>query len=230
MDRGLAQTVGLGLLTACLTVFVARVDTAPAREAGGTLAADSLGVRHDSAITIRWLNDANVIALVKTMNDRQIAAADLVLSAWHLDSVRVAATALIRQHTALQRSADSIAAVLQIAPVAPALTDSVRAAFQVHIDSMTSHVGYALDRAYLEQQVSTHALMTDYLTQLATVAQAPELRAWLESVKKQLAGQVTLVQAQQTALAVADSVRADSIAKRAEARKRRQAQQNAVPR
>jgi hypothetical protein len=72
--------------------------------------------------------------------------------------------------------------------------------------------------------------MTDYLTQLATVAQAPELRAWLESVKKQLAGQVTLVQAQQTALAVADSVRADSIAKRAEARKRRQAQQNAVPR
>ena len=119
--------------------------------------------------------------------------------------------------------------MLQIAPVAPALTDSVRAAFQVHIDSMTSHVGYALDRAYLEQQVSTHALMTDYLTQLATVAQAPELRAWLESVKKQLAGQVTLVQAQQTALAVADSVRADSIARRAEARKRRMTGPDRIP-
>lgn len=221
MDRGLPQTVGLAALTALLTVFVARIDGAAAvREAGGQIAADS-AVARDSSVTIKWLNDANVLALVRTMNGRQIAASQIEAASAHSDTVLALATSLAREHADLQRSADSLAGALGIAPIAPALNSQVYAEFQTQIDSMLGRGGAALDRAYLNQQLSSHKLMGSYLEQLTGTAQTPELRAWMESATGRVASHVARIQGQQRALVVADSIVADSLAKRAAARRKR---------
>jgi hypothetical protein len=222
MDRGLPQTIGLAVLTALLTVFVARVDGAPVvREAAGQIAADSVGPR-DSSVTIRWLNDANVLALVGTMNGRQIAASQIEAASAHSDTVRALATSLAKEYGDLQRSADSLGGMLHIAPAASALNAQVNAEFQAQIDSMMGKSGGALDRAYLSEQLASHKLMAGYLDQLDGVAEAPELRTWIESANGRVASQVTRIQGQQQALVVADSVVADSLAKRAAARRKRE--------
>lgn len=222
MDRTLAQTIGLAALTAMLTVFVAQVDGAPVeREAAGTVAADSAATRADSSVTVRWLSDANILALVGTMNAREISAANVLLGAWHSDTVRALATSLVREHSDLQHAADSLAALLHIAPVAPALTVQVNAAFQSQIDSLLGNRGMAFDRAFVQQQVASHQLMADYLTQLGGAASAPELRDWVQSANGRVSDQLTRIRAQQHGLVVADSIVADSLAKRAAARRKR---------
>jgi hypothetical protein len=225
MDRGLAQTIGLAGLTALLTVFVARVDGAPVvREASGTVAADSAADHKDSAITVRWLTDANVLSLFKTMNERQLAAEAIMLSSWHSDTVRALATSLAQTHTAMRRGADSLAATLGIVPAAPALTERISAEFQAQIDSMMQHRGMALDRAFIQEQIDSHTLMADYLGQLSAAAQTPEIRDWLDGVSSQVGAQLAQIRAQQRALVVADSIVADSLAKRAAARRSRRPQ------
>jgi putative membrane protein len=222
MNRTLAQTIGLAALTAMLTVFVARVDGAPVeREAAGIVAGDSAGPRADSSVTVKWLNDANVLALVGTMNSRQIAAANVLLGAWHSDTVRALATSLLHEHSALQHSADSLAAMLHIVPVAPALTEQVNAAFQAQIDSILGNRGMAFDRAYVQQQIASHQLMADYLSQLSGEVEVAEVRDWIASANGIVAAQLTRIQGQQRALVVRDSIVADSIAKRAAARRKR---------
>lgn len=221
MDRGLPQTIGLAALTALLTVFVARVDGAPVvREAAGQIAADSAGA-HDSSVTIRWLNDANVLALVGTMNGRQIAASQIEAASAHSDTLRALATSLAKEHADLQRSADSLGGMLRIAAVPSSLNAQIYTEFQTQIDSMTGKAGAELDRAYLNEQLASHKLMASYLEQLDGVAEAPELRTWIESADGRVASQITRIQGQQRALVVADSVVADSLAKRAAARRKR---------
>jgi predicted outer membrane protein len=221
MDRGLPQTVGLAALTALLTVFVARLDGAPAvREAGGQIAADSAATR-DSTVTIKWLKDANVLALFATMNGRQIAASEIEASSAHSDAVLALATSLVKEHNDLQRSADSLAGTLGIVPVAPALNSQIHREFQAHIDSFLGKGGAALDRAYVKEQVASHTLMGSYLDQLSGVVETPALRAWMESANARVAAQLTRIQGQQRAFVVADSITADSLAKRAAARRKR---------
>jgi predicted outer membrane protein len=224
MDRPLAQAIGLGALTAVLTVFVARVQAtgAPApKELAGVVAGDSAATSADSTITVKWLNDANVLALVDAINARQSAAAEIMLSSWHSDTVRALATLLAHDHADLQHSADSLASTLGITPVAPAITPQVTAEFQAQIDSMLGHRGMALDRAYVTTQVASHQLMSDYLDQLHGVASASEVRDWIESAGQRVDADLKAVQMQQRVLAVADSITADSLAKRAAARRRR---------
>jgi hypothetical protein len=221
MDRGLPQTIGLAALTALLTVFVARVDGAPVvREAAGRIAADSAG-SGDSSVAIKWLSDANVLALIATMNGRQIAASNIEAASAHSDTVRALATSVAKEYADLQRSADSLAGTLRVAPIAPALNAQIYAEFQTQIDSMLGKGGAQLDRAYMAEQLASNKLMGGYLEQLSGAAQAPELHTWIESADARVAAQSTRIQSQQRALAVGDSIVADSLARRASARRKR---------
>ena len=216
MDSSLSRTVGLAAITAVITVFVARADGgATTGQAGGTLAADSAAVRADSApVAPKWIHDDNVLAAVAAMNGRQIAAANTELSSWHSDTVRAIAAGLAHQHAELQRSADSLAAALRMTPVPSALTDEIAAAFQAQVDSLAGNRGGALDRAFVAEQVASHRLMASYLDQLAGLAEAPALQAWLSTASATVSSQIDRLAALQGAFAAADSAAADSLARR----------------
>ncbi|HSQ29103.1 MAG TPA: DUF4142 domain-containing protein [Gemmatimonadaceae bacterium] len=185
---------------------------APSRatvEVGGDIARDS------GRPPVRWINDANVLAIAAAMHNKQLAAADAELSTWHVDTVRAFAAAMAREHSAMRRTLDSSASALQIAPVAPALGALVQIRMQRQIDSIYMHDGRAFDRAFLDQQIASHRLMYEYLVRLAAVAERPALQQVLttaaDSVQSQTARAVEL----RTLFANQDSAAADSAAKRA---------------
>jgi predicted outer membrane protein len=178
-------------------------------EAGGDVASDS------APPAVRWLDDANAVALFDVMNGRQLAAADAELSTWHVDTVRAFAAEMAREHSALQRSIDSAAAALALTPVTPALAALVRARMQAQIDSIYEHAGRGFDRAYLDQAVASHQLMHEYLLRLSAVAANPGLQDVLQAASDSVKSQLARAKALRAAFAAADSAAADSAAKRA---------------
>lgn len=221
MDSGLLKTIGLALVTILITFFVARAD-GDANQAAGTIALDTAGLQRDTSVTPKWVDDANVLALIGTMNNRQMEAADLELSAWHSDTVRALAASMYRDHAALQRATDSVATEMHLVPVPSALGASVNAAFQAQIDStMTGRGGMALDRGYVAQQLASHSLMATYLDQMAEVTERPELKAWLDTLGTRVDAQIARAKTAQATLAAADSIVADSLKKRAARRAHR---------
>src|SRR5207249_3628693 len=76
-------------------------------------------------LATKWLGDENVLAIMGLLNARQISAADVELQHWGADSVRAFAEQMARAHAAMQHAADSLAAVIHIAPVAPALAQAI---------------------------------------------------------------------------------------------------------
>lgn len=177
-------------------------------ESGGDVAADSANPRG------KWLDDGNVLALLGVLNARQIDAANVELGAWHSDTVRAFASAMLAEHEALQHSADSLAAVLRVAPVTPALADSVSAALQARVDSLRGVYGAPLDRAFIAEQIASDQVVDSYLRGLSGIAERPDVQALLTTAEAQTASQLERAQTLQSTIAAVDSVTADSLARR----------------
>jgi putative membrane protein len=149
-----------------------------------------VGEWKDSSVSARWITDENVVSLFGAMNARQIAAADVELENWHNETVRAFAASIAREHAELQHAADSLAVRLQIPPVAPALTKPWMSAMQAQIDSLRRVRARSFDSAFVHQQVASHQLMLDYLQQLASASQHPDLQAMLSAASKRVASQL----------------------------------------
>jgi hypothetical protein len=219
MDRSAMRTIGLAVITVLIAFFVARADPGDEKQASGTVVADT-STRQDSTVTVRWLDDANILALVGVMNQRQIAAASAELQAWRSDTVRALASATAQEHAALQHSADSLSAALSLTPVVPAVADSINAALQASVDSLSAYRGGSLDRAFVQQQAVSQQRMSSYLDQLSALAQRPELQALLDAASARIGAELTRTRSVQATFAISDSVVADSLAKRASRRNR----------
>ena len=191
-------------------------------EAAGEVAKDSASPRDN----IKWLNDGNVLALMTTMNQRQIAAADAELSTWHVDTVRAFAASMYREHTDLQHSIDSLVQATKIIPVLPALGATIRGQMQAQIDTIYQHGGRGFDRAYVMQSITGHQLMAQYLSQLSAVAEAPAVSTLIGSMTPKLQSQIARANAMRMLFVIADSVTADSVRRAAERRAARAAKKN----
>jgi putative membrane protein len=219
MDRSAMRTIGLAAVTALITFFVARADAGAANEASGTVATDTAA--RDSQVTVHWLNDANILAIYALMNQRQIAAASAELQAWRSDTVRALASTIAQEHSALQHSADSLTAALRIAPIPPAVSDSIAASLQSSVDSLGAVRGGSLDRAFVQQQVIAQQRISSYLQQLSTLAARPEVQAQLDAASARVSAELARTRSVQASFAIADSLVADSLAKRAARRNRK---------
>jgi predicted outer membrane protein len=220
MDSGWTRTIGLAAVTGIMAVFVAQADAGPTREAAGTVVVDT-SVASRAAIEPRWLTDANALALVSGMNARQIAAARAELQAWRSDTVRALAVSMLQRHSGIQAAVDSVARQIQLAPVTPALANQLGVQLQAQIDSMMSLRGGGLDRAYVDAQVASHTTMTNYLDQLAGLAERPEVQSVLTLAASESAAGLAQAQSVQAMFALSDSLAADSLAKHRESTARK---------
>jgi len=206
-----ATTIALALIvsavaTACST---SGRDT---KESAGEAAIRS--TPDTAVIPVRWLTDANLFSLFGTMNARQIAAADVELESWHVDSVRAFAVTVAREHAELQHLADSVAQQIRVVPIAPALSQPVSATMQAQIDSLRRAYGHSLDRVFIRQQVASYQFMTDEMSELAAVAERSEVQSLFAAARDSMNAQLARARTLQARLAVADStVAADSAAK-----------------
>jgi len=174
-------------------------------ESGGDVASDVVTGVANSPVKERWITDANVLALLGAMHARQIAAADVELESWHVDAIRAFAASVAREHAELQHSADSVAARLGLTPASPALAKQWLSTMQAQIDSMRRVRESSIDRAFVHQQVSGQQLMMDYVTELESVAERPEVRALLAATATRVSLQLAHARSLQTAFPLSDS-------------------------
>jgi predicted outer membrane protein len=173
--------------------------------AGGEVVADAPAA--PAAATARWISDANALALVTALNSRQIAAADIELENWHVDTARAFAASMAREHAELQHAIDSTARSLKLVPVTPALAKPWAAAMQAQIDTMRRAGENSLDLTFVRQQIGSHQLMSNYFLQLASAAERPELRGFLESAAAKVSSQAQRASALLPVVVRIDSVR-----------------------
>jgi predicted outer membrane protein len=182
-------------------------------ESGGEVVADSAS----APPTVRWISDANALALLGLMNSRQLSAADLELGSWHSDTVRAFAASMARLHADLQHSIDSLVDQIHVAPVAPALAEPLGAQMQAQVDSLRG-LGVGLDRAYVREQMASHALMSENVRELAGVVERPEVGGLLAGVAARVDSALARAKLVDAMLTAADSAAAADSASRAAAR------------
>jgi len=202
-----ATVIGVTLLGSAVAIAACSTSNRDTNEAAGEVVIRST-VDSTTKPRVRWLTDANLLALLGVMNARQIAAADVELESWHVDSVRAFAASIAREHAELQHSVDSLAERIHLAPIAPALAQTVSSTMQSQIDTVRRTYGRALDRVFIREQVASHQLMADYLAEAAAVAERPEVQSLISSAKGRVSAQLTHARALQSRLAVADSTAA----------------------
>src|ERR1043166_5133655 len=221
IDSGMTKTIGLAILTAVLATVVAMADSGAApTEAAGTVALSDSAHR-DSAVTVEWLSDANIVSLLGVIDARQTALANAELQAWHSDTVRAFATGIAHTHAELQHTVDSVAAKLHLTAVAPAIQDSLIAVLQPPIDTVNGSHGPQMDRVFLRQATGANQYLANYLSQLATLTDTPELQALVQNAGTRVASNLARAKQISAMFVVADSIVADSLAQRAAARSAR---------
>jgi predicted outer membrane protein len=157
-----------------------------------------------------WLSDENIVSLGRQLNSAQIAAANVELDHWHTGAVRDFATQMKLDHAGMQTSLDSLAAVLKIAPVTPALAGVMDSSARREIDGIAALQYAPMEQAYVRQQIASHERMIDQLRQLSAAADRPELSALLSAHADRLQSHLSSVKTLQSTVA-ADSARtADS--------------------
>ncbi len=181
-----------------------------------------------------WITDANALAMIGVMNARQIAQADVELEAWHSDTVRALAAASARDHAALQRSVDSLAERLRLAPVMSALGQRIDSEFQARVDTLRWWRGPgSLERAFVHQQVAADQAFASYANSLTGATRAPEVQALMQTAAARASAQVSRARSVEAILVVADSMKAaaiaDSTAKAAERAAARAARRRRSP-
>jgi hypothetical protein len=142
--------------------------------AGGEVVLDSA----DAAMP-PWLTDSNVVALVDSMQRTTIAAARYQLQSWASDSTVNLALLLVRDHSAMLISVDSVAAVRRIVAKRPAVSDSLLAPYAAQITSLYGLWNVEREKRFLATQRDAHTRAVADLTALAAVARDPELSAVL---------------------------------------------------
>ena len=196
----------------------ARLARAIVAEAGGEVVSDSTG----KPMTGTWLTDANVLSLLAVINRTQIDAADVELRAWHSDTVRAFAAGMAREHAEIAHSIDSVATQAKLAPIAPAIVETMSAPFRASVDTLRGQRGMGLDRAYVRQQLTSHQAMANQIAQLGSVAQRPEVQGLVSMMGTRVRAQAERAKALESAFVKSDSAKAaakaDSVA-RAEARR-----------
>jgi len=176
--------------------------------AGGEVVAEPSAA--PAAPSERWINDANALSLASALNARAIAAADFELENWHVDTARAFAASMAREHADLQHSIDSLTTRLGLTPVSPALAQRWTSAMQAQIDTVRRAGEAGVDLAFVRQQANSHQLMSEYLSQLALVAERPELQSFLESATTKTGLQAARARALLPAVARIDSTRREA--------------------
>jgi predicted outer membrane protein len=216
---------------------VAQSPTHDTAEVGGEVSPDTTAIAAatgsadtttpgDDAV---WITDANALAMLTAMNNRQIAMADVELEAWHSDTVRAFAASIAHDNAAIQHSLDSLAPRLKLAPVMSALGQRIDSEFQSRIDSLRYWRGPGrFERAYVHQQVLASQAFASYANQLTGATRAPEVQALMQSASARGATQASHARGVEAMLIIADSLKAAAIAdstekaaERAAARERR---------
>ncbi len=121
------------------------------------------------------------LKVVHTINDGEIAQAQLALQKAVHAEVRAYAEQMIAEHTANNALVEQLASELGLDLVESALSEAVRAEALAALEELAQLEGHAFDVAYMTIQVKMHQQALEMVTRFAVEANHPRLREFYES-------------------------------------------------
>jgi putative membrane protein len=134
------------------------------------------------------LNDAQIVAIVESANESEIAAGRMEKNHGKSADVKNFAKEMIDHHTDNNKQVKALAKKLHMMPEKTAWTDKMHAENLATAAKMDKLHGADLDRAYVEKQVDMHQHVLDKLdTYLIPQAKNDDLKALLTNTRAAVA-------------------------------------------
>lgn len=160
---------------------------------------------------IGWLTDSNIVALAGQLNRDAQKIAQLEADVWASVPLHALALDLIRDHTRLQVSIDSVASLKRLPSQVPAVAPMMQAPYDSLLATQVALPMQERESKFIEMVSAVHERTTTDFGALAGNAADPDLRAVLANrgvLMEQ--GHLARIKLLDAALAKADSARRDS--------------------
>jgi predicted outer membrane protein len=182
-----SRTIALSAVVACLGGGCSRGGDASAEAAARQLAA-AKPVASDSAAgevaqfalmknSIGWLTDSNLVSLASLVNQAPIALARVEAQLWSDEQIHAFALEVLRDHTRLQGSIDSLAGKRRIPSQRPAVAESMQQPYDSLVASLAAMPLQQMEPRFLEAVIGLHERTLVDFAALAGNAEDPDLRA-----------------------------------------------------
>jgi putative membrane protein len=130
------------------------------------------------------LTDAEIAAIVVIANSADVENGELALTRAENPAVKAFARTMVTDHTAVNRQAAELVAMLGVTPAPSEASRSLAAATTAQRQSLAEKSGAAFDRAYIANEVAYHTTVLETLDGvLIPQAENGELKALLVAVR-----------------------------------------------
>ncbi len=127
------------------------------------------------------VTDPQIAAIVVTANQVDIDAGNLAKTHAQSKDVKAFAQDMVRDHTAVNKSAKSLATKLKVTPESNATSESLKKGGDDNLAKLKKMSGAAFDKAYVDHEVEYHQSVIDAVDKtLIPSASNAELKALLQ--------------------------------------------------
>jgi putative membrane protein len=153
-----------------------------AYEFTGSIAAIALAVAGAPAVAADGPNDAQIAHIAYTAGNLDVVTAQQALAKSRNAAVREFASAMVRDHEAVNAKALELVKALKVTPEQNATSEALSKAAEETRRKLGALEGAAFDRAYVENEVAFHRTVNGALqSTLIPSAQNQQLKALLET-------------------------------------------------
>jgi putative membrane protein len=146
------------------------------------------------------MSDANVLAVLNTIDKSEIEAAQLAKQKAESTQVRGYAARLVDEHSHMLDKNRQLANRMRVQPDPPHLASSMTSTHQKTVDELRKLSGRDFDRAYIAYQVTMHEEAVNLVKKTASSTENPALKQHLTLATPDLESHLTEAQAIQRQL------------------------------
>src|SRR5262249_31623417 len=132
------------------------------------------------------LSDANVLAMLDVINLSEIDSADLAKQKTSSAEVRIFASQMLNEHTAMLQESRQLAQQINVDSQMPALASTVGKRHQEMMEELRSLSGANFDQAYMKYQIQMHEQAIDLVQNAADSVGDFRLQYHLEELRQDL--------------------------------------------
>jgi len=146
------------------------------------------------------MSDANVLAVLNTIDRSEIEAAQLAKQKGESRQVQGYATRLVEEHTRMLDKNRQLANRIAVQPEPPQLASSLESTHRKTMEELQKLSGRDFDRAYIAYQITMHEQAIKLVKKTAGSTDKPQLKEHLTLATPDLEGHLTEAQAIQRQL------------------------------
>jgi len=151
------------------------------------------------------MSDANVLAVMNTIDKSEMEAAQLAKQKAHSTQVRDYASHLVADHSAIMDKNRQLSNRTNLRPDPPALASTLNSTHQETMEQLRKLSGSDFDRAYMESQVKMHEQAVSLVEKTSASADNPQLKQQLSQVVHDLRDHLTKAKSIQGQIAASRS-------------------------